>query len=95
MPLPDIAKLTAPELAELKTHIDTRIAAMREEGAPQLFDEFSRKAAALGLSLDEVCGNGKRRKRRHPRRAFSLFRKRAPVADKTVESPAIPVTARS
>ena len=92
---PDITKLTVPQLAELKTSIDARIVAMREEGAPQLFDEFSRKAAELGLSVDEVCGNGKRRKRRRGRRGFSLFRKRQPAADTPTEPSAIPDPARS
>ena len=84
MNIPTIDKLTFVELTELQNQVTARISHMREAGAPQLLEEFSRKSAEFGLSLEEVL-DGIGRKRRQRRRGFSLFRKRAPAAAKTTD----------
>jgi hypothetical protein len=55
--------LTFAELNELKANIEQRMASLREQGVPQLLEEFTRKAAEFGLELDEVCGSGARKPR--------------------------------
>jgi hypothetical protein len=58
----DISGLNFQELNELRGRIETRVQEMRETGAPQLREEFMQKAAALGLTIEDVvqAGKGKR-----------------------------------
>lgn len=64
MTLSDIADLSYVELDELRTHIDARMTELRETGVPQLRERLAAEAAALGLSIEEVVGSARKRKRR-------------------------------
>ena len=50
MTIPDISALKFAELTELQSQIAARVAQMREDGAPQLLEQFAHEAAKLGLS---------------------------------------------
>jgi hypothetical protein len=60
----DIASLDYAQLNELRTRIDERMKEMRETGVPELRTRFAEAAAALGLSIEEIVGAPKKRKRR-------------------------------
>jgi hypothetical protein len=60
----DITSLDYTQLNELRTRIDERMKEMREIGVPELRVRFSEAAAALGLSVEEIVGAPKKRKRR-------------------------------
>ena len=64
MTTPDIASLDYAQLNELRTSIDERMKEMRETGVPELRVRFSEAVAALGLSIEEIVGAPKKRKRR-------------------------------
>jgi hypothetical protein len=59
----DISALNFGELNELKGRIETRVAEMRETGAPALREKFIAEAAALGLSMEDIVQAGKKRGR--------------------------------
>ena len=60
----DIVSLDYAQLNDLRTRIDERMKEMRETGVPELRVRFSEAAAALGLSIDDIVGVPKKRKRR-------------------------------
>jgi len=64
MTTPDIASLDYVQLNELRARIEERLKEMRETGVPELRVRFSEAAAALGLSIEEIVGVPKKRKRR-------------------------------
>jgi hypothetical protein len=64
MTTPDVASLDYAELTELRTRIDERMKEMRERGVPELRVRFSEAAAALGLSVEDIVGVPRKRKRR-------------------------------
>jgi len=64
MTTPDIASLDYAQLNQLRAHIDERMKEMRETGVPELRVRFSEAAAALGLSIEDIVGAPKKRKRR-------------------------------
>ena len=61
---PDLSGLNFPQLEQLQARIDERVREMREREGPALLHEFGEKAAALGLTVEElVAGIPKRRGR--------------------------------
>ena len=60
----DISALNYVQLNELRDRIDERMTEMRETGVPELLTRFSEAAAALGLTVEEIVGAPKKRKRR-------------------------------
>jgi TATA-binding protein-associated factor Taf7 len=63
MTTPDISALNYHELSELRTRIEQRMTEMRETGVPQLQTRFEEEAAALGLTMEDIVGAAKKRKR--------------------------------
>jgi hypothetical protein len=63
----DISTLNFQDLNTLRERIEARVQEMRESGAPQLREEFIAKAAALGLTIDDIvqAGKGKRGRASH------------------------------
>jgi hypothetical protein len=63
------AKLSYPELHDIRVHITQRMKQMRETGTEQLRLKFIEDAAALGLTPEDFFGAAKkqRRKRRKSR----------------------------
>jgi hypothetical protein len=59
----DISTLNYVELNQLRTRIDQRMTEMRETGVPQLQSRFAEEAAALGLTMEDILGAAKKRKR--------------------------------
>jgi hypothetical protein len=61
---PDLSGLNFAQLEQLRARIDERVREMRETEGPTLLHEFGEKAAALGLTVEElVAGMPKRRGR--------------------------------
>lgn len=56
MSLPDISNLNLAELIELEGQIKARAEKIRREARSALRQEFIQKAAANGMTLDEVMG---------------------------------------
>jgi hypothetical protein len=63
----DISSLNYLELNQLRARIDQRMTEMRETGVPQLQTRFAEEAAALGLTMEDIVGAAKKRKRRGQR----------------------------
>ena len=59
----DISTLNYMQLNELRTRIDQRMTEMRETGVPQLQSRFAEEAAALGLTMEDIVGAVKKRKK--------------------------------
>ncbi len=53
-----------PRLAELRERIDDRVREMRETEGPALLQGFSERAAALGLTVDELMQGAPKRRGR-------------------------------
>jgi hypothetical protein len=60
----DIANLDYPALSALKERIEEKVREMREVGGPALREEFAEKAAAIGMTIDEIVQTGGKRKGR-------------------------------
>ena len=58
----DITTMDYAQLADLRARIEERMVEMRENGVPELRSKFSQQAAALGLSIDDVLGQPKKRR---------------------------------
>ena len=56
MSLPDISNLNLAELIEIEGQIKVRAEKIRREARSALRQEFIQKAAANGMTLDEVVG---------------------------------------
>ena len=63
----DIAEMNYPALAALRERIDEKVREMREVGGPALREEFAEKAAALGMTIDEIVQTGAKRRGRPPK----------------------------
>ena len=58
------AKLSYPELHEIRVHITERMKQMRETGTEQLRLKFIEDAAALGLTPEDFFGAAKKQRRK-------------------------------
>ena len=47
-----------PALSALKERIEEKVREMREVGGPALREEFAEKAAAIGMTIDEIVQTG-------------------------------------
>ncbi len=51
---PDLSRMDYRQLSGLRERIDDRVREMRETEGPALLQEFSERAAALGLTVEEL-----------------------------------------
>ena len=58
------AKLSYPELHDIRVHITERMKQMRESGTEQLRLKFIEDAAALGLTPEDFFGAAKKQRRK-------------------------------
>ena len=63
----DIGSLDYPALSALKERIEEKVREMREVGGPALREEFAEKAAAIGMTIDEIVQTGTKRRGRPPK----------------------------
>ena len=61
---PDLSGLDYPKLAALRERIDERVREMRETEGPALLQEISGRAAALGLTVEELLQGAPKRRGR-------------------------------
>ena len=61
---PNLAGLEYPQLAALKERIEDRVREMRETEGPALLQEFGERAAALGLTVEELVQSAPKRRGR-------------------------------
>jgi hypothetical protein len=60
----DIGSLDYPALSALRERIEEKVREMREVGGPALREEFAEKAAAIGMTIDEIVQTGGKRRGR-------------------------------
>lgn len=63
----DISSLDYRDLSDLRSRIDERMTEMRETGVPELRTRLAEQAAALGLTIEDVVGNGQKKRGRKPK----------------------------
>jgi hypothetical protein len=61
---PDLSGMDYRQLETLRERIDDRVRQMRETEGPALLQEFSERAAALGLTVDELMQGAPKRRGR-------------------------------
>jgi hypothetical protein len=61
---PDLSGMDYPQLTGLRARIDDRVREMRETEGPALLQEFSERAAALGLTVEELMQGAPKRRGR-------------------------------
>jgi hypothetical protein len=66
-PGPDLAALDCPQLAALRDRVDERVRDMRVTKGPARLQEFSDRAGALGLVIDELIQGTPKRRGRPPK----------------------------
>ena len=61
---PDLSGMDYRQLSALRERIDERVRDMRETEGPALLQQFSEKAAALGLTVEELIQGAPKRRGR-------------------------------
>jgi hypothetical protein len=64
---PDLSGMDYPALMGLRERIEDRVREMRETEGPALLQEFTDRAGALGLTLEELMQGAPRRRGRPPK----------------------------
>ena len=64
---PDLSGMNYAALVGLRERIEDRVREMRETEGPALLQEFSERAAGLGLTLEELMQGAPRRRGRPPK----------------------------
>jgi hypothetical protein len=67
MPVIDISGMDFPQLSELRTLIENRQREMRETEGPLLRERVVEKAAAIGMTIEELVQLGAKRRGRPPK----------------------------
>ena len=61
---PDLSGMDYRQLSALRERIDDRVREMRETEGPALLQEFSERAATLGLTVEELMQGAPKRRGR-------------------------------